>query len=61
MVERITTAVVTVSSMLLFGYWLRWAILLLRGQCLPPEAAFSTPARVLASPTPTVQSAAGIS
>ena len=61
MVERIATAIITVSSLLLFGYWLRCAILLLRGQCLPPQAAFSTPARVLAIPTPAIQSAPGVS
>ncbi len=43
MVERITTVVITVSSTLLFGYWLRCAILLLRRQDTPAEE-FSTPA-----------------
>ncbi len=44
MVELIATAIITVSSMLLFGYWLRCAVLLLRGQYTPSEA-LSTPAR----------------
>lgn len=61
MVELIATATITVSSTLLFGYWLRCAILMLRGQCLPPEAALSTPTRVLASSTRTIQSAHGAS
>ena len=45
MVEQITTVVITVSSALLFGYWLRCAILLLRRQNAPAEE-FSTPAPV---------------
>jgi hypothetical protein len=63
MVELVATAIITVSSILLFGYWFHCAILLLRGQCVPPEAAFSTPARdkVLANSAPPIQSAAGIS
>ncbi len=61
MVELITTAIVTVSSMLLFGYWLRCAFLLLRGQY--PPVVFSTPARqeALLNPAPPIQSNAGIS
>jgi hypothetical protein len=63
MVERIASAIITVSSLLLFGYWLRCAVLLLRGQYPPPEAAFSAPAgeKVVAVPTPRVPSSAGIS
>ena len=70
MVELIATAIITVSSVLLFGYWLRCAFLLLRGQYPPPEAAlpstvpsFSTPAQedALVNRIPRIQSDAGIS
>ncbi len=44
MVEQIATAIVILSSTLLFGYWLRCAILLLRGQ-YPPAEELSAPAR----------------
>ena len=44
MVELITTAIITVSSAVLFAYWFRCAILLLRRQDTPAEA-FSPPAR----------------
>ena len=62
MVELITTAIITVSSTLLFGYWLRCAVLLLRGQDTPPEA-FSTPVRqdVLLHPVGSIPSNARIS
>jgi hypothetical protein len=62
MVELITTAAITVSSTLLFGYWLRRAFLLLRGQYTPPEA-FSTPVRqdVLHHPAGSVPSNSRIS
>ncbi len=61
MVELITTAIITVSSALLFGYWLRCAFVLLRGQ-YPQSEAFSTPARdeVPLNPTPSIKSNAGI-
>jgi hypothetical protein len=42
MAELITTALVTLSSALLLGYWLRCAVLLLRGQYAPPEVLLST-------------------
>jgi hypothetical protein len=62
MVELIATAIITASSVLLFGYWLRCAALLLRGQYLPSEA-LSAAAReeVLLNPTPPIRSNAGIS
>jgi hypothetical protein len=62
MVELITTAIITASSVLLFGYWMRCAVLLLRGQYLPSEA-LPTPAReeVLLNPSPPIRSNAGIS
>jgi hypothetical protein len=39
MVELVTTEIITVSSVVLFGYWLRCAWLLLRPQYPPPNAA----------------------
>ncbi len=44
MVELLTTALITLSSTLLFGYWIRCAMLLLRGQYSPSEVV-SNPAR----------------
>jgi hypothetical protein len=62
MVELLTTAIVTLSSTLLFGYWLRCAFLLLRGQYAPSET-YSTPASedLLLTPPPPVHSTPGIS
>jgi hypothetical protein len=62
MVEQITTAIIIASSTLLFGYWLRCAFLLLRGQ-YPPSEAFSTPASedILLTPPAPIQSTPGIS
>jgi len=42
MVELLTTAIVTVSSALLFSYWLRCALLLLREQYLPLAAPMTS-------------------
>ena len=46
MVELITTVVITASSVLLFGYWLRCACLWMRGQ----EPHTATPLQPVAHP-----------
>jgi hypothetical protein len=65
MVELITTAIIALGSGLLFGYWLRCAILLLlRGEYRPPETPMLSSAGSvsnLATRTPLLQSTAGIS
>jgi hypothetical protein len=38
MAELVTTGIITVSSMVLFGYWLRCAWRLLRSDTPPPKA-----------------------
>jgi len=62
MVELITTVIVIASSALLFGYWLRCAVVLLRGQYTPPEA-FTTLAgeEVFLNPAPSIASNARVS
>ncbi len=64
MVELVTTAIVTLASGLLFGYWLRRAVLLLRSEYPPAETAVLSSAGTvshLAPRTSLLQSTAGIS
>ena len=63
MVELIATAIITISSTLLFGYWLRSAVLLLREQCVPlaaPMTSTDNPSVLINSPLP-IKSTAAIS